>query len=185
MSKITKGQISGIIAGALAISLITFVVIRRNKNKKLIKQINDILEAKIPDPNQTGSQIILPPEELKKLPLGNFPLSIGDKNQKVSDVQLALNKKFGSNISVDGKYGESTFVSMCSNIWNKGFGSSYYYSCFDILTSNPSRRKITQLDWQNLQKSANFDGEEVVIQENKNMIFGENLDGESFVGLDI
>jgi len=25
----------------------------------------------------------------------------------------------------------------------------------------------------------------VVIKENKNMIFGENIDGESFVGLDI
>lgn len=186
MSKITKGQISGIVAGALAISLITFVVIRRNKNKKLIKQINDILEAKIPDPNQTGSQKILPPEELKKLPVGSFPLKIGDKNQKVYDVQMALNRKFGSGIDADGKYGESTFVSMCSNIWNKGFGSSYYYSCFDIFTtSDPSRRKITQLDWQELQKSANFDGEKVVIQENKNMIFGENIDGESFVGLDI
>ena len=163
MSKITKGQIGGIVAGSLAISLITFVVIRRNKNKKLIKQINDILEAKIPDPNQTGSQTILSADELKKLPVGNFPLKIGDKNQKVSDVQMALNKKYGSGISVDGKYGESTFVSMCSNIWNKGFGSSYYYSCFDIAQlSSPSRRAITQLDWQNLQKSANFDGEDQI-----------------------
>ena len=93
MKKLSKGQIGGIIAGAVVISLITFVVIRRNKNKKLIKQINDILEAKIPDPNQTGSQTILSQEELKKLPVGNFPLKIGDKNQKIYDIQNASIKK--------------------------------------------------------------------------------------------
>ena len=157
--KITKGQIGGIVAGVLALSIVTFIVIRRKKNKKVIKEINDIIDAKIPDPNTTGSQVIITPEERDKLPVGSFPLKIGDKNRKVYDVQMALNKKYGSGISVDGKYGESTFSSMCSNIWNKGFASSYYYSCFDIVQAGtPSRRKITQLDWQNLQKSANFDG---------------------------
>lgn len=157
--KLTKGQIGGIVAGVVAISLITFVVIRRNKNKKLIKEINDILDSKVPDPNKSGSQVILTQAQLGTLPNGNFPLKIGDKNKKVYDVQMALNRKFGSGIDADGKYGESTFQSMCSNVWNKGFGSSYYGSCFDVnLTSAPTRRMITQTDWANLQKSANFDG---------------------------
>jgi len=153
MKKLNKGQIGGIIAGAVVISIITFVVIRRNKNKKLIKQLNDILESKVADPNQSGSQKIISKAEKDKLAVGNFPLKIGDKNQKVYDVQMALNRKYGSGIDVDGKYGESTFVSMCSNIWNKGFGSSYYGSCFDVhLTSAPTRRAITQQDWADLQK---------------------------------
>ena len=157
--KLTKGQIGGIIAGAVVISLITFVVIRRNKNKKLIKELNDILDAKIPDPNQTNSGGVISPAEAKALAEGNFPLKIGEKNKKVYDVQMALNKKFGSGIKVDGKYGESTFQSMCSNVWNKGVLSSYYGSCFDLhVSSAPTRRAITHVDWQNLQKSANFDG---------------------------
>jgi hypothetical protein len=148
-----------IVGGVVALSVITFVIIRRRKNAKLIKDINDILDAKIPDPNQTNSGGIIPPAEAKALAEGNFPLKIGDKNKKVYDVQMALNKKFGSGIKVDGKYGESTFQSMCSNVWNKGFGSSYYGSCFDLhVSSAPTRRAITQVDWQNLQKSANFDG---------------------------
>jgi hypothetical protein len=160
MKKLNKGQISAIIAGVVVASLITYIVIRRNKNKKLIKEIDDILMAKVTDPNQTGSQTILSPDQYKALPDGNFPLKIGDKNKKVHDVQMALNRKFGANINVDGKYGESTFVAMCSNIWNKGIGSSYYGSCFDIhLTSQPTRRAITQIDWQNLNKSSNFDGD--------------------------
>jgi hypothetical protein len=159
--KLNKGQIGGIVAGVVVISLITFVVIRRNKNKKLIQQLNDILDAKIPDPNSTKSGgDVISPDQLKALPNGNFPLKIGEKNKKVYDVQMALNKKYGSGIFVDGKYGESTFQAMCSNVWNKGFASSYYGSCFDVhVTSAPTRRAITQVDWQNLQKSANFDGE--------------------------
>lgn len=148
-----------IVGGVLAISVITFVIIRRRKNAKLIKDINDILDAKVKDPNQTGSQTIITPAQLNALPKGNFPLKIGDKNQKVYDVQMALNRKYGSGINADGVYGESTFQSMCSNVWNKGFGSSYYGSCFDLhVSSAPTRRAITQVDWQNLQKSANFDG---------------------------
>lgn len=154
-----KRQKYAIVGGVLAVSVITFVIIRRNKNAKLIKDINDILDAKVKDPNQTGSQTIITQDQYKGLQDGNFPLKVGDKNKKVYDIQMALNKKYGSGIAVDGKYGESTFQSMCSNIWNKGFASSYYGSCFDIhATSSPTRRAITQVDWQNLQKSANFDG---------------------------
>jgi hypothetical protein len=185
MKKLSKGQIGGIIAGAVVISLITFVVIRRNKNKKLIKELNDILDSKVPDPNKSGSQIILTPAQLGTLPNGNFPLKIGDKNKKVYDVQMALNRKFGSGIDADGKYGESTFQSMCSNIWNKGFGSSYYGSCFDLhATSTPTRRAITQKDWADLQKSANFDGVGGTADSSE-FAGGNNLDGENILGLDI
>ena len=185
MKKLNKGQIGGIIAGAVVISIITFVVIRRNKNKKLIKQLNDILDAKIVDPNQSGSQVIISKTEYDKLPVGNFPLKIGDKNKKVYDVQMALNRKYTSGIDVDGKYGESTFVSMCSNIWNKGFGSSYYGSCFDVsLTKTPTRRAITQKDWADLQKSANFDGVGGTADSSE-FAGGNNLDGENILGLDI
>jgi hypothetical protein len=185
MKKLTKGQIGGIIAGIVAISIISFVVIRRNKNKKLIKQLNDILDAKIVDPNQSGSQVIISKTEYDKLPVGNFPLKIGEKNKKVYDVQMALNRKYSSGIDVDGKYGESTFVSMCSNIWNKGFGSSYYGSCFDLhATSTPTRRAITQTDWANLQKSANFDGVGGTAGSSE-FAGGNELDGENILGLDI
>lgn len=158
MKKLTKPQIIGIIGGVALLSLVTFVIIRRRKNKKLIKQVNDILDAKVPDPNATAGQTILPPAELKKLPEGNFPLKIGDKNQKVFAVQMALNKKYGSGINADGKYGESTFVSMCKNLWNNKFYTTYETQCIDHTLSGRQRRMITQSDWQELQKSANFDG---------------------------
>lgn len=173
MKKLTKPQIYAIIGGVVVASIITFVVIRRRKNKKLIKQINDILDSKVVDPNVSAGTNIITPSQLNALPKGNFPLKIGDKNQKVYAVQQALNKKFGSNIDMDGKYGESTFQSMCSNVWNKGFGSSYYASCFNVGLSGASRRTITQRDWEELQKSANFSG-----------VDGLGLEGEPLDGLD-
>jgi hypothetical protein len=185
MKKLNKVQIGGIVAGVVIISIITFVVIRRNKNKKLIKQLNDILDSKVADPNQSGSQVIISKTEYDKLAVGNFPLKIGDKNKKVYDVQMALNRKFGSGIDVDGKYGESTFVSMCSNIWNKGFASSYYGSCFEVkLGKTPTRRAITQKDWADLQKSANFDGVGGTADSSE-FAGGNDLDGENILGLDI
>ena len=36
MKKINKVKIGGIVAGVVVISLITFVIIRRNKNKKFV-----------------------------------------------------------------------------------------------------------------------------------------------------
>jgi len=158
MKKLTKPQIYAIVGGVMALSVITFVIIRRRKNKKLIKDINDILDAKVKDPNQTGTQTVLPPSEVAKLPVGNFPLAIGDKNQKVHAVQMALNRKFGSGIDADGKYGESTFVSMCKNLWNTKMYTTYETQCIDHSLGGRTRRKITQADWQELQKTANFDG---------------------------
>lgn len=146
--KLTKGQIGGIVAGVVAISLITFVVIRRNKNKKLIKQINDILDSKIKDPNvQSEGQKVITQAQIDKLPVGNYPLRFKDSNKKVLDLQKLLNRKFHLNIDLDGKFGQSTASALCKN---------YFKTCFTDVQSR--LYEVTENDMKELSKSANFDG---------------------------
>ena len=134
----------------MALSVITFVIIRRRKNKKLIKDINDILDAKVKDPNAPQGQIILSNEELKKLPVGNFPLKVGDKNQKVGALQTILNKNYGTKISVDGKFGVELYKILCDKY--------FIYGCSVLGVANMYKRTITSSDFDEMSKHTNFDG---------------------------
>jgi hypothetical protein len=173
MKKLTKGQIGGIIAGIVAISIISFVVIRRRKNKKLIEQLNQILDGKIKDPNvQSEGQVIATQQEIDKLPLGKFPLKFADKSKKVLDLQKLLNKKFQLTIDLDGKFGQSTASALCKN---------YFKTCFTDVQSR--LYEVNENDIKELSKSANFDGVGGTA-DNSNYMNNVTMD-EPIIGLDI
>jgi hypothetical protein len=174
MKKLNKVQIGGIVAGVVVISLITFVIIRRNKNKKLIKQLNDILDGKIKDPNvQSEGQVTITKAELDKLPVGRFPLKFADKNKKVLDLQKLISKKYNVTIDLDGKFGQSTASTLCKN---------YFKTCFTDIQSR--RYEVTEDDFKELSKSANFDGVGGTADSSE-FTGGNELDGENILGLDI
>jgi len=137
----------GIVLGATA-----FLTIRRIRNKKEIQKINDILDAKIKDPNtNVGGQKIIEKSAYDALPDGVFPIAFGGKGKKVYDVQRFLNSKFGTTLDLDGVYGDSTFEALCSKVWNTGLLTAKYIDCYDTNLSGVSRRKITQQDYDNLK----------------------------------
>lgn len=149
MAKLEKNQIYAIIGTVAVLSVITFIVIRRNKNKILMNQINDILDSKIKDPNAPLGQVIISQVEFKKLPIGTFPLKVGDKNQKVYALQVALNKNYGTNISLDGKFGVELYKILCDKFFNYGctiipFGGVNIY-----------KRKIDSTDFDEILKHKN------------------------------
>ncbi len=139
-----------------------FVIIRRKKNKIAIQAINDILDSKVADPNQSGTQVIIPKSEYDKLPAGKFPIRFGDKGKLVYNIQVLINRKYGTTIALDGKYGDSTFQAMCSNVWNAGILSTKETACYEHgVTSGDKtktagltrvRRSITQADVDKLKK---------------------------------
>ena len=132
----------------VAVAGIIVLAIIRKKNKKAIQQINDILDAKIKDPNASSSgQTIITKSERDKLPDGRFPLKFGDKNKKVYDLQNLINKKYGLSIDLDGRFGQSTASALCKN---------YYTFCYTDVQSR--LYEITENDFRNLSKTSNFDG---------------------------
>jgi hypothetical protein len=154
----------------LIVSTIIFLLYNRSKKIDKEKEINDILNANIKDPSQTNAgQVIIKAEDVSKLPNGNFPIKFGDKSKKVYAIQQALNKTYGKSIDLDGKYGESTFVTLCSNLWNRsgefGVPTTYETSCINHgvpTMSNPSgrtRRMITQKDYDAVVSHHNFTGD--------------------------
>jgi hypothetical protein len=144
MATLEKRQIYAIIGTVAVLSVITFVVLRRNKNKILIKEINDILDSKVKDPNAPTGQVIISQVELKKLPVGNFPLKVGDKNQKVYALQQALNKNYGTNISLDGKFGVELYKILCDKYFN--------YGCTVVGAVNLYYRTISSVDFDEISK---------------------------------
>jgi len=145
---LTKKQKFAIIGAVALVSIITFIVIRRNKNKKTIEQLNQILDGKVKDPNkQTEGQLQINKAELDKLPLGRFPLKIADKNKKVFDLQKLLNRKYGLTIDEDGKFGQSTASALCKN---------YFQTCFTDVQSR--LYQVTENDFKKLNESSNFIG---------------------------
>ena len=147
MAKLEKRQIYAIVGTVAVLSVITFILIRRNKNKILIKQITDILDSKIKDPNAPQGQVILSKEELNKLPVGNFPLKVGDKNQKVGALQTMLNKNYGTKISVDGKFGVELYKILCDKYFN--------YGCSIVGIANTYTRTISSADFDEISKHKN------------------------------
>lgn len=147
----TKQKIIIGVSSAVVLGTVIFILINRSNKEKAAKLINDILDAKVTDPNASNSgQVVINKTAYDALPAGNFPLKVGDKNKKVYAVQMALNKTFGSSIDLDGKYGESTFVTMCSKIWNTGVFTSKYTDCYDTGLSGVTRKSITQADYDKI-----------------------------------
>ncbi len=116
---IQRNRMIYIISGSvLLIGTVSFILINRSSKKKDLKTINDILDGTIKDPNQGGGQVVVSAADISKLPVGYFPLKRGDKNQKVAALQKALNKAYGTNISIDGQLGQETYDILCSKYFD-------------------------------------------------------------------
>ncbi len=140
------------------VALAVYVVINRKRKAKEIKAINDILDSKVADPNAPVGNVIITQDKFKALPDGKFPIKIGDKSKKVYAIQQALKKLYNANIDLDGVYGESTFTTMCSKVWNTKFYTSYETTCIDHALNDPTlrtRRKITQEDYETVVNKRN------------------------------
>ncbi len=166
--QLTRRNITIGAATTVILSTVIFLIINRKRKIAKAKEIKDIVHANIKDPSQTNAgQVIIKSSDLASLPDGKFPIKIGDKSKKVYAMQQALNKTYGTSIDLDGKYGESTFVTLCSNLWDKGVLSSYEASCIDHgvpTLANPTgrtRRMITQKDYDAVVSHHNFTGSEV------------------------
>ena len=146
MATIEKRQIYAIIGTVAVLSVITFVVLRRNKNKILIKEINDILDSKVKDPNAPTGQVIISQAEINKLPVGTFPLKVGSINQKVAGLQKMLNLNYGTQISVDGRFGTELYKILCDKYWN--------YGC-SVVGLNIYKRTISSADFDEISKHKN------------------------------
>src|ERR1035437_2521447 len=110
----SKRTILIISSATVVIGAITYILINRSNKKKDLKIINDILDGNVKDPNQGGGQIVVSTADINKLPVGYFPLKRGDKNQKVAALQKALNKAYGTSVSIDGQFGQETYDILCS-----------------------------------------------------------------------
>jgi hypothetical protein len=139
----TKQKIAIGVGIALVIGGV-YVIYQRNQKVKEIKLINDILDAKVSDPNKPSGQVIISNAEISKLPIGQFPLKFGSKSQKVYELQRALNQKYGTSIDLDGKFGQSTATALCKN---------YFKTCFTDVQSR--LYEVTNEDLTKIRQSKN------------------------------
>lgn len=142
----TKRKIINILSITTVLGLTAFIIVRRIKNKKLITTINGELEGKIADSSNAGQKVIDAAAQAA-LPDGTYPIQIGAKNKKVLAIQQLLNSKFQSGIDIDGVYGDSTYQSLCNNLWSVGITHTKATSCYDFHLGAPTRRAITQADY--------------------------------------
>jgi len=141
--KLSKRQIIGYSAFAVSIGAIIYIINKRKKNEVVIKQIIAILDGKAEDPSnpKMGGQVVINPTELSKLPNGNYPLKIGDKNKKVYALQQLLNTNFGSNLDLDGKFGQGMYSVLCDKYWT-----------FCGISIGSYKRTISQSDVDEIKK---------------------------------
>lgn len=136
-----------LITGSLAImGTAIYIIIQAPKKKAMIQKINDILDAKIKDPNSSMAQNIISSDALSKLPAGNFPLKVGDANQKVYALQQALNKNYGTSLDLDGKFGQGLYKVLCDKYFD--------YGC-SVLGKSVYDRKIESTDFESINNHKN------------------------------
>lgn len=135
-----------IIGAALVTGVVVHVIVRRKKNQKMIDQIHNILDGTASDPSKSKSsgQVEVPQSMIEKLPAGNFPLKIGDKNRKVYDLQVTMNRVYGSNLDTDGKFGQGLYSALCDKYWSVCGSSVGYYG-----------REISQKDYDAIKATTN------------------------------
>ena len=131
------------VSAVLVAGTVTAIVLNRVRKKKLIAEINEILDGGKPAPAD-GSQVVIPKNEYEKLPIGNFPLKYGDKNKKVFALQKALNSRYGTKLDIDGKFGAGTYSALCKN---------YFSVCAPVIESvylTATRREVTQANFDEI-----------------------------------
>jgi len=121
------------------------IAVRRKKNAKLIDEINGILDGTKEDPSKPkgSGQVDLNKTDLDKLPAGNFPLKVGDKNKKVYDLQRTMNQVYGTNLDMDGKFGQGLYSALCDKFWTFCGSNVGYYG-----------RTISQKDFDEIKNTS-------------------------------
>lgn len=168
MKLTNKQKITIAISTVLLLGTTAYIIVNRKKKKKAMDDINKILDGAIKDPaNLNQGQVIISNTQLATLPDGKFPIKIGDRSKKVYAIQQALNRTYGTSIDLDGKYGNSTWETLCDKLWNVGITHTKYTSCYEaneapITSNNPLgqiRRRIVQKDYEAIVNHQNFDGD--------------------------
>lgn len=149
-----------IATSTIVVGAIVFLIINRNKKKKMIDQINALLDGNVPDQGQK----VISDTDYAALPTGTFPIKIGQKNKKVYDIQKALNQFKGSHLDLDGVYGESTWKVICDKWWTV---------CRDLTPGKTfgDRRNITQTDYDAIvNNKMSFSGAEpaIIVEAGRN-----------------
>ena len=154
--RVSKRNLYVGIGVAAIVGVVVYVNVRRKNNQKKIQMINDILDQKVQDPNTGAGQKIIQKSEYDKLPMGQYPIKFGEKNKRVYEIQKMLNRKYGTSIDLDGRYGESTWNVLCDKLWSSWFkvGECYELTKTRPTTSNPTgliKRFIQQKDFEALK----------------------------------
>ena len=144
---ISKGVKIGLLLASLG--AIAFVIVKRVKNAKTIKKLDDILAGKIPDPNN-AAQTVISAAAQTALPDGAFPIAFGSSSKKVLAVQQLLMSKFQSPINASGLYDAQTWSAMCKNVWHSTFKIDAV-ACYEGTGVEGIKKSITQDDYTFLQ----------------------------------
>ncbi len=106
-----------IIYGSLAVvgGVLIYGYMHRKANKAAIKAIYDELGGNESAGQKLSSQQVAQIEAT--LPDANFPLKIGSVSKQALRAQKALNSKFGSNLALDGRFGDSMAQVLCKHVW--------------------------------------------------------------------
>jgi len=144
---ISKGVKIGLLLASLG--AIAFVIVKRVKNAKTIKKLDDILAGKIPDPNN-AAQTVISAAAQTALADGAFPLAFGSSSKKVLAVLQLLMSKFQSPINANGLYDKQTWAAMCKNVWNTHVYTAQAVVCYEGV-SLTHERSISQDDYTFLQ----------------------------------
>lgn len=140
--KVSKRNLYVGIGLALTIGGVLYVVNRRKKNERKIQQIKDILDQKVADPNTGSGQKVILKNEYDALPMGQYPIKFGQRNKRVYEIQKLLNRKYGTSIDLDGRYGESTWNALCDKVWDSWYKVG---ECYELTKTSPTKTNPTGL----------------------------------------
>jgi len=151
--KLNKRKI--LIAGGLLLvaSTITFVIVRRTKNNKKIKELNDILDGKAPNPTQPeGSESYWNPSYATKY--SKNPAFWNDAKIKafVNDVAKIIYDSIGTfydspqqTLSAFKKINSKVGVSIVSNAFTTKYNKDMYSWLEDKLNTEEQRKVFAQI----------------------------------------
>lgn len=100
-----------VITSIIVFGVVVYVIVNKIIKNKEMSKIIDIIDGNTTEDGEPIKDII------KTLPIGNFPLKIGDKNQKVYMLQKNLNNAYGTSLDLDGKFGQGLYNALCDKYW--------------------------------------------------------------------
>ena len=124
--------------------VIIYLIVNKNAKKKMIMQINEVLDGKV-------SETDLKPEQIAALPNLKFPLKLGAYGKQVADIQRAMNVKYGLSLKIDGKLGQDTLEALCKY---------YFTTCVSWIPLQWSTYTISAEDYNKIvNRPSSFEGD--------------------------